>query len=128
MNRASMYLAIGNLKDQIANLEIAMEPDPSMITLNRARFEEAIDQLREGWEVDFGVPGAAEDYIDAAIRLLTGEEVHHLPHRVWEGRVALGIDQCDDWMLYYCDNPFDGIERKIDKIYRAVLYEIKDEE
>jgi hypothetical protein len=44
------------------------------------------------------------------------------PRKLWEGRVALGIDQDGDRILYYCDEPFTGLGPK-DMVYRAVVYE-----
>jgi hypothetical protein len=74
----------------------------------------------EAWLVQAQDNGWPVAELNRQIAAAIGEPVPL--RKLWEGRVALGVDQNGDRILYYCDEPFTGLGPK-DMVYRAVVYE-----
>jgi hypothetical protein len=77
-----------------------------------------------GADAELWLAKAADDVLSVAalareIKIATGKPVP--PRKLWEGDVAVGLDSDGDRMLYFCQDPFTGLE--MHKTYRAVVYE-----
>jgi hypothetical protein len=89
--------------------------------LSWSHFREA---LRAKDDAELWLSRAADDGLTVAalareIAAAIGARVP--PRKLWEGDVAVGLDSDGDRMLYFCQDPFTGLE--MHKTYRAVVYE-----
>jgi hypothetical protein len=80
-----------------------------------------------GDDAELWLAKAADDVLSVAalareIKIATGKPVP--PRKLWEGDVAVGLDSDGDRMLYFCQDPFTGLE--MHKTYRAVVYEVAE--